>query len=119
VLTEDLAMRNYTRTLVTVVGLATIPLGSPAAQAIDPPVTTGGMLSSKPWLHTERQPARALPVVTGRLLPSKPWLLNVQGRATESLQPVTRGRLVSSKPWIHARENSWVHTGPVKPVSER
>jgi hypothetical protein len=114
-----MAMRTYTRTLVMVAGLVAIPLASPAAQALDPPVTTGGMLSSKPWLHTERQLAKALPVVTGRLLPSKPWLLNVQGRATEFLQPVTRGRLVSSKPWIHARANSWVDTGPVKPVTER
>ena len=112
-------MRNHTRTLVTVAGLAIIPLALTAAQGIDPPVTTGGTLSSKPWLHTERQPARALPVVTGRLVSSKPWLLNWQGRARESLQPVTRGRLVSSKPWIHGRNNSWVDIGPVEPVTER
>lgn len=110
-------MHKYARTLVTVAGLAAIPLASAAAQGIDPLVTTGGMLSSKPWLHAERQPARALQVVTGRLPSSKPWLLNVQGRATESLQPVTRGRLVSSKPWIHGRDNAWVDIGPVKPVT--
>ena len=112
-------MRNYARTFVTVAGLATIPLALPAARAIDPLVTTGGMLSSKPWLPAERQPARALAVVTGRLPSSKPWLLNVQDRATDALQPVVRGRLVSSKPWIRGRDSSWVDIGPVKPVTER
>ena len=111
-------MRNYARTLVSVAGLAAIPLAL-AAQGIDPLVTTGGMLSSKPWLHAEGQPARALPVVTGRLVSSKPWLQNWQSRTPDSLQPVTRGRLVSSKPWIHGRDNSWVDIGPVKPVTER
>ena len=105
-------MTTLVRRLVVVTILALLPAAVLRAQG-GPPVTTGGGLGSKPWLHGALPRVQVLPVVTGGTLSSKPWL-GLEAGQRRPQQWITRDGSISSKPWLL---NEWrrprVEIGPV------
>jgi hypothetical protein len=112
-------MRTSSLSFTVLAALLVLPDGVLSAQVAGPPVTTGGTLSSKPWLHRALPATMVLPVVSGGTLSSKPWL-GRQAPFPRSEQWVTRGGSRSSKPWL---DNEWrwsrVRIGPLTPVKNQ